>query len=365
MYFRVGFWQNGFFADFYFWAAGFFRGFSRRIFSPHFCGKKCPEKSSKKIPGKILQKSHNKNPRHVSAEGPGQCIVLPILLVGAFFLLCRGPSFSQFTPHFCRVAVLMFNREDAQEQQPRDPTNPLRRPKRKIQRTPWGGGKKRGGKPHEWHPSPKRGFGTPPRTVRFPPPSGVSALFFLYKNPRQSRPKALLEGSKNFRESAFSGTSSSPHTFCIPPYHGPKNLENDIPCPSIPWFLGFPWLILSKEFPWLFWYFLCLFQGFCGFGSERKSLVNLRFFLGKTEKARNGRTGFFRFASRFTKKGGFFLFCLIRDNFLEKQGENSHIRKSGRLIFVRSRSGKPQRGRFASRFTKKGFFSSKFQQCAN
>ena len=27
------------------------------------------------------------------------------------------------------------------------------------------------------------------------------------------------------------------------------------------------------------------------FGSERKSLVNLRFFLGKTEKARNGRTG--------------------------------------------------------------------------
>ena len=35
----------------------------------------------------------------------------------------------------------------------------------------------------------------------------------------------------------------------------------------------------------------CLFQGFCGFGSERKSLVNLRFFLGKTEKARNGRTG--------------------------------------------------------------------------
>ena len=64
-----------------------------------------------------------------------------------------------------------------------------------------------------------------------------------------------------------------------------------LPCPSFPWFLGFPWLILSKEFPWLNWYFLCLFQGFCGFGSERKSLVNLRFFLGKTEKSRNGRTG--------------------------------------------------------------------------
>ena len=70
---------------------------------------------------------------------------------------------------------------------------------------------------------PKKGFWTPPRTVRFPPPSGVGALFFLYKNPRQSRPEALLEGSKNFRESAFSGTFSSPHTFCTPPYHGPKH----------------------------------------------------------------------------------------------------------------------------------------------
>ena len=75
---RAGFWQNGFFADFcfffgppdffagffspvfyfFFWAAGFFRGFSRRIFFPHFCGKKCPEKSS----GKILRILYNKNP---------------------------------------------------------------------------------------------------------------------------------------------------------------------------------------------------------------------------------------------------------------------------------------------------------------
>ena len=62
---RVGFWQNGFFADFCFWAAGFLRGFSRRIFSPHFCGKKCPEKSSRKIPGKTLQKLYRtKSPTH-------------------------------------------------------------------------------------------------------------------------------------------------------------------------------------------------------------------------------------------------------------------------------------------------------------
>ena len=85
-----------------------------------------------------------------------------------------------------------------------------------------GGGKKRGVENLTNDTPPKKGFWTPPRTVRFPPPSGVSALFFLYKNPRQSRPEALLEGSKNFRESAFSGTFSSPHTFCTPPYHGPR-----------------------------------------------------------------------------------------------------------------------------------------------
>ena len=86
-----------------------------------------------------------------------------------------------------------------------------------------GGGKRRGVENLTNDTPPKKGFWTPPRTVRFPPPSGVSALFFLYKNPRQSGPEALLEGSKNFRESAFSGTFSSPHTFCTPPYHGPRN----------------------------------------------------------------------------------------------------------------------------------------------
>ena len=89
-----------------------------------------------------------------------------------------------------------------------------------------GGWKKEGGgKPHEWHPSQKGVLDPPPRTVRFPPPSGVSALFFLYKSPRQSRPEALLEGSKKFRESAFSGTFSSPHTFCPPPISRPNYLK--------------------------------------------------------------------------------------------------------------------------------------------
>ena len=32
------------------------------MFSPHFCGKKCPEKTSRKIPRKILQNLYSKNP---------------------------------------------------------------------------------------------------------------------------------------------------------------------------------------------------------------------------------------------------------------------------------------------------------------
>ena len=85
-----------------------------------------------------------------------------------------------------------------------------------------GGWKKRGEENLTNDTPPKKGFWTPPRTVRFPPPSGVSALFFLYKNPRQRRPEALLEGSKNFRESAFSGTFSSPHTVLHPPISRPN-----------------------------------------------------------------------------------------------------------------------------------------------
>ena len=64
---------------------------------------------------------------------------------------------------------------------------------------------------------PKHGFWTPPpppRTVRFPPPSGVNALFFPYKNPRQSGPET------------FSGERVLWYVFLPPyvlhpPYHGP------------------------------------------------------------------------------------------------------------------------------------------------
>ena len=97
---RAGFRQNGFFADFYFWAAGFFRGFSRRIFSPHFCGKKCPEKSSRKIPGKILQNLYNKNPSNTFlqiAQGNFWTIVLSAPLV--------PPLKEHKFCFYCRLAV--------------------------------------------------------------------------------------------------------------------------------------------------------------------------------------------------------------------------------------------------------------------
>ena len=61
-----------------------------------------------------------------------------------------------------------------------------------------GGWKKEGGwKTSRMTPLPKRAL-DPPRTVRFPPPSGVSALFFLYKNPRQSRPEAPFGGVQEY-----------------------------------------------------------------------------------------------------------------------------------------------------------------------
>ena len=46
--------------------------------------------------------------------------------------------------------------------------------------------------------------------------------FFLCKNPRQSSPEGSFGGvQKHIRESTFSGTFSSLHAFCTPPYHGP------------------------------------------------------------------------------------------------------------------------------------------------
>ena len=56
---RAGSWQNGFFADFYFIfePSDFFTDFLSGFFFSDFCGKKWPEKFSKKIPGKIAKSS--------------------------------------------------------------------------------------------------------------------------------------------------------------------------------------------------------------------------------------------------------------------------------------------------------------------
>ena len=64
---RVGFWQNRVFAHFYFWAAGFYIADFVAGFLSSFLWE-----SSGKNPSKILQNLHNRNPRHISAKGPGQ-----------------------------------------------------------------------------------------------------------------------------------------------------------------------------------------------------------------------------------------------------------------------------------------------------
>ena len=67
-----------------------------------------------------------------------------------------------------------------------------------IQRTPWGGGKKKGEANLTKDTPPKKGFWTPLRLVRFPTPLRCRCPVSLYKNPRLSTPEALLEGSENF-----------------------------------------------------------------------------------------------------------------------------------------------------------------------
>ena len=68
---RLGFWQNGFFADFIFEPPNFFVDFVAGFVLLIFVGK-VPRKSFGKIPDKTLQILYNKNPRHVSAEVPCQ-----------------------------------------------------------------------------------------------------------------------------------------------------------------------------------------------------------------------------------------------------------------------------------------------------
>ena len=97
-YVRVGSRQNRFSIfgppDF-FWGGGFSPRFF--FFSSFFVWEKCPEKSSRKIPGKILQILHNKNPRHISVEGPGQDI----------FFSRKAPDKFNFSRHVMRAILFV------------------------------------------------------------------------------------------------------------------------------------------------------------------------------------------------------------------------------------------------------------------
>ena len=71
-------------------------------------------------------------------------------------------------------------------------------------------------------PIPKRGFG-PPSYGTFSTPLRCQCSVFSCTKIHDRAEQKLCRGflSKKFRESAFSGTLSAPHTFCTPPYHGP------------------------------------------------------------------------------------------------------------------------------------------------
>ena len=86
-----------------------------------------------------------------------------------------------------------------------------------------GGGveKRRGWKTSRMTPVPKRGFGPPLVRYSFPPLSGVSARTRIHDRADQ---KLFWRGPKIFERARFSGTFSSPHTFCTPPYHGPTEV---------------------------------------------------------------------------------------------------------------------------------------------
>ena len=103
------------------------------------------------------------------------------------------------------------------------------------QRTPWGGGKRRGVENLTNDTPPKRGFRPPPRTVLFPPPSGVSALFFLYKISTPEQTRSSFGGVQK-----FSGERVLWYVF-LPPYvlHPPISRPNSILSVFLSWHISF------------------------------------------------------------------------------------------------------------------------------
>ena len=69
-----------------------------------------------------------------------------------------------------------------------------------------------------------------PFVICFPPPQVSLLCFFCTEIQDSAHQKLFSMGLKKFLEGASSGTfSSSPHTFCTPPYHGPKFVSTTVP----------------------------------------------------------------------------------------------------------------------------------------
>ena len=94
---RVGFWQNDFSRSFNYWAAGS----SRRIFSPHFCGKSAQKNPPGKSPANPPKFIQLKSPTHFCrGAGPrsarlGHCALRklrPSKILDVFEVFLGGPT---------------------------------------------------------------------------------------------------------------------------------------------------------------------------------------------------------------------------------------------------------------------------------
>ena len=90
-----------------------------------------------------------------------------------------------------------------------------------------GGVETRGGwKTSRMTPLPKRGFGPSPRTVRFPPPSGISARSKIHDRADQ---RLFWRGPKKYRESLLLWYVFLPPYVLHPPISRPKVLNRPRP----------------------------------------------------------------------------------------------------------------------------------------
>ena len=94
----------------------------------------------------------------------------------------------------------------------------------------------------------------PPRTVCFPPPSGVSALFFPYKNPRQSKTRSSFGGVQKFSGERVLSCVFLPAYVLHPPISRPKTQKTLLKCRTFSNFQGDGLLNITQGGPQMnFW----------------------------------------------------------------------------------------------------------------